>query len=95
MARWGRQRKGDRIMEATAERTRGLSDAAESARVRAVKFGTSDLNQWAESLTMSLQAEVTRYMVDGNVDHLHEALVIAEALPGVIVEQIERSQRAF
>lgn len=44
---------------------------------------------------MSLQAELTRFMVDGNPDHLHEALVIAESLPGVITEQIERSLRAF
>lgn len=76
-------------------RTRGLSAAAESARVRAVKFGPADLNQWAEALSMSLQAELTRFMVDGNPDHLHEALVIAESLPGVITEQIERSLRAF
>lgn len=79
----------------TAERSRGLTATAESARVRAVKFDGASLNQWSEALAMNIQMELSRFMVDGNIDHLHEALVIAESLPGVITEQIERSLRAF
>jgi hypothetical protein len=82
-------------MATTAERSRGLNEPAERARVRAVKFDTPSLNQWAESLAMNLQMHLTQYMVDGNQDHLHEALVVAESLPGVICEQIERASRMF
>lgn len=44
---------------------------------------------------MNLQAELSRYLADGDVAHLHEALVVAESISGVIVEQIERALRTY
>lgn len=82
-------------MASTTRRGRGLTESAEAARVRAVKFDSASLNQWAESLAMNVQMHESRYLVDGNADHLHEALIVTESLTGVIVEQIERSNRRF
>ena len=39
---------------------------------------------------MNLQAQVTHFMVTGNIDCLHEAIIMNDSLRGILAEAIER-----
>lgn len=62
-----------------------------AAQKRAAKLSTQDLNAWGEAVAMNTQANITGYLVTRNTDHLHEALVMAESLPGIIREMLSRA----
>lgn len=75
------------------DRARSYSDA--DVRRRAVQFSSPDLNAWSESVAASLMASVSRYVSSGDVTDLHEALVLADSMPVIIEEQIDRALRRF
>lgn len=75
----------------TKQRTSGMTGATVSrAQDRASKISTPDLVQWAETVSMNMQANLSAYMQTGNADLLLEVQIQAESLHGMVSALLAR-----
>lgn len=75
------------------DHTAGAVNATASrAQDRSRLLSTVELSQWAESIAMNLQANVTGFCHNGNQDCILEALILNDSLRGVLTELAERQR---